>query len=197
VPLWLTNFFAKLFVIEEPFVNSQIKQAMITLAAAILLVGCHKTHPTSSTQSSMAAPTTQAVAADDPNAGVVAKKPFIATSHWLGVGAPAAPSVLLQQHARSDSPIPLSQYSNQPTHSLGSFDLRANLSAAELEKRIGLPAQLADYSSPWLVYRLAHGRELWLHFSQPDQTRLLAADEIIPVEDGYTRKSVFSIDNSH
>jgi hypothetical protein len=180
-------------------VNSQIKQAMMTLTAAVILVGCHKSHPASTTQSTLtAAPSTQPVAAADPNAGVVVKKPFIAKPKWLTFATkPATPSVLLQQHARTDSPIPLSEYSNQATHTLASFDLRANLSAAELEKRIGLPAQLADYSSPWLVYRLAHGRELWLHFSQPDQTRLLAADEIIPVEDGFTRKSVFSIDDSH
>jgi hypothetical protein len=180
-------------------VNSQIKQAMTTLAAALILVGCHKSHPASTTQSTLtAAPTTQPIAAADPNAGVVVKKPFIAKPHWLTFATkPATPSVLLQQHARTDSPIPLSEYSNQAVHSLASFNLRANLSAAEVQNNIGAPAQLADYSSPWFVYRLAHGRELWLHFSQPDNARLLAADEIIPVEDGYTRKSVFSIDDSH
>jgi hypothetical protein len=179
-------------------VNSQIKQAMMTLTAAVILVGCHKSHPASATQSTLATPTTQPVATADPNAGVVVKKPFIAKPQWLSFATkPATPSVLLQQHARTDSPIPLSQYSKQATHSLAAFDLRADLSATEVEKRVGMPAQLADYSDPWFVYRLAHGRELWLHFSQPDNARLLAADEIIPVEDGFTRKRVFSIDDSH
>jgi len=170
--------------------NSQIKRAILILSAGALMAGCRATHPSSATQpAAMAQPV-------DPNAGVVVKKPFIALPN-LPFTQPAQPTVLLVQHARSDSPIPLSQYSKQQVHSLDSFDLRASLSADELQKHLGLPAQLADYSNPWFVYRLAGGRELWLNFSQPDNAHLLAADEIIPVEDGYTRKRLFSIDDSH
>lgn len=194
--------------------NTQIKQAILILAAAASIVGCHKAHPSSTTQPLTAAkpaaqpavataenpappaPTVHPAAPVDPNAGVVVQKPFIATPK-IFTKSPAQPSMFLQQHARSDSPIPLSQYSQQQVHSLASFDLRAGLSAEELQKRLGPPAQLADYSDPWIVYRLNHGRELWLHFSQPDNAHLLAADEIIPVEDGYTRKRVFSINDSH
>jgi len=178
---------------------------MLILAGCALLTGCHKSHPSSTTQPLTAAkqattaPTAVAAAHPaapaNPNAGVVVQKPFIAISSRFA--RTAQPSVLLQQHARSDSPIPLSQYAKQEVHSLSAFDLRADLSADELQKRLGLPAQLADYSDPWFVYRLSRGRELWLHFSQPDNAHLLAADVIIPVEDGYTRERVFSIDDSH
>jgi hypothetical protein len=190
--------------------NSQIKQATLILAGCAIVAGCHKSHPSAATQPlTTAKPAAQPVVATtaepkpapppapvDPNAGVVVHKPFIALPN-NPFSHPAQPTVLLVQHARSDSPIPLSQYSRQQVHSLDSFDLHAGLSADELQKRFGLPAQLADYSNPWFVYRLTGGRELWLNFSQPDNSQLVAADEIIPVEDGYTRKRVFSIDDSH
>ena len=141
------------------------------------------------------APSAPQPPAVDPNAGVVAHKPFIAVSRWFGhkPSPGAQPSVLLQQHARSDSPVPLSDYSKQPTYALASFPLRASLSAAELSRRLGPPAQLADYASPWYVYRLGGGQELWLHFAQPDEQTLLAADVIRSAEDGYTRNRVFSL----
>jgi hypothetical protein len=177
--------------------NNQIQKVTLILAALAAAAGCHKSHPESSTQPSMAAakPATQPV---DPNAGVVVQKPFIAWPHPSAkAAATAQPSVLLQEHARTDSPVPLSEYAKQKVFKLADFKLGPNLSAYDLQERLGWPAQLADYSDPWFVYRLSRGRELWLLFSQPDNARLLAADEIIPVEDGYTRKRVFSVDDSH
>ena len=173
-------------------------EALLLLSAAALLTGCRKSQPAPTTQQITTAQPTVATATTkpvDPNAGVVVKKPFIAWRHPFA--KVAQPSVLLQQHARSDSPIPLSEYANQGVHTLASFNLRADLSAAELQLKLGLPAQLADYSDPWFVYRLTGGKELWLHFSQPDNAKLTTADEIFPVEDGYTRKRVFSIDDSN
>jgi hypothetical protein len=123
------------------------------------------------------------------------KKPFVATGGWFKT-KPDEPSVLLQQHARSDSPVPLSLYDRQPMYALEQFNLRQTLSADEVQKRLGPPAQLADYSDPWLVYRLSNGRELWLHFAQPAGTRLLYADVISHAEDGYIRRRIFSYDGT-
>lgn len=122
-------------------------------------------------------------------------KPFLAVSNPLK--QPAQPSYVLQQHARTDSPLPLSIYAKQKTHSVEDFHLRASLSAAEVQERVGPPVQRADYSSPWFVYRLSQGRELWLHFSQPDNLRLLQADVVTNVEDGVSRDRIFSVDGSH
>ncbi len=130
-----------------------------------------------------------------PVPGVVAQKPFI---KWPTFDAfQPQPSTLLTQHARGDSPIPLSQYADQPTHSLDEFPLSRHLSAAQLQKQFGPPAQLADYSDQWMVYRLTLHRELWLHFTQPDENRLTAAEVIAPIEDGYTRQIVFPVESNH
>ena len=123
------------------------------------------------------------------------EKPFFAPSAWFKL-APDQPTVLLQQHARSDSPVPLSLYDRQPVHAVEDFKLRQTLSAEEVQRRLGPPAQLADYDEPWFVYRLSNGRELWLCFTQPDPTRLLYADVIWHVEDGYTRRRIFSYDGT-
>jgi hypothetical protein len=176
---------------------------------ALTAAGCHIGHaksPAHNTPVSPAQPTTQPATAPtrlaqqqtaQPNVNsnvTPPPKPFIAVSNpfeWK-----PAPSVLLQQHARSDSPVPLSLYPKQPTHALEEFNLRSTLSADEVQKRLGPPAQLADYSSTWFVYRLHDNRELWLHFAQPDNTRLLYADVIWAVEDGYSRERVFAYDGS-
>jgi hypothetical protein len=134
-------------------------------------------------------------AANASNAGVVPHKPFIAGPKLLAstIAPPGHPTILLQLHARTDSPVPLEDYAKQPTHNVGDFHLRPALSAAELRYRFGPPAQLADYSTPWFVYRLNTGYELWLRFAQPYNDTLVAADVVGPVEDGYTRNRVFSI----
>jgi hypothetical protein len=144
--------------------------------------------PASSTAAATSAPATS-------NAGVVPQKPFIAGPRLLAgdLAPPGHPTLLLELHARADSPVPISQYARQPTHDVCDFRLRPALSAEELRRRLGPPAQLADYSTPWLVYRLGSGKELWLHFAQPENDTLVAADVVGPVEDGYTRNRVFSI----
>jgi hypothetical protein len=124
----------------------------------------------------------------------VAKKPFI---KWPTIDAfEAQPSTMLVQHARSDSPIPLSQYSSQPTHSLSEFALSHKLSGVQVQQRFGPPAQLADESDEWVVYRLTLHRELWLHFSLTDGDRLTTAEVIAPVEDGYSRQIVFPTESN-
>ncbi len=122
-------------------------------------------------------------------------QPRTAEKAWfarVSILPPVQPSALLLQHARSDSPIPLQQYPQQKTYSVSDFPLGWETSAATIEKQFGPPAQLADYSSVWYVYRLNHRKELWLHFTQPDNTHLLSADVITPDEDGYNRERVFS-----
>ena len=137
------------------------------------------------------APTPTAVVSDDqkPLPGMVKKKPFIAFSHPLHPAG--APTTLLSEHARSDSPVPLSEYPKQMQFALSSFDLQYQTTAAAVERKFGPPAALADYADPWTVYRLTRGRELWLHFSQPDGQSLRSADVIEPTEDGYSRTRVF------
>lgn len=117
-------------------------------------------------------------------------KPFIALPKPAPVFA-ARPSTLLLEHAVADSPVPLSEFANQPVHSVGDFHLRAELSAAEVQRALGPPAQLADNDDPWFVYRLNFGRELWLHFTGPLLDHLDAADVIRGAEDGYVRDRVF------
>ena len=124
-----------------------------------------------------------------PLPGMVKKKPFIAFSHPLH--PEGSPTTLLAEHARSDSPVPLSEYPKQKMYALSSFDLRLTTTSEEVERKFGKPAALADYADPWTVYRLTRGRELWLHFSQPDGQSLRSADVIEPVEDGYSRTRVF------
>jgi hypothetical protein len=123
------------------------------------------------------------------------KKPFIAPGSWFKTH-PDQPTVMLQEHARSDSPVPLELYDRQPQYAIADFNLRQTLSATELQRRLGPPTALADYSDPWVVYRLSNGRELWLHFTQPEATRLLYADVISHAEDGYMRRRVFSYDGT-
>lgn len=129
-----------------------------------------------------------------PVTGVVAKKPFIAVRNPLK--RDAQPSVLLLQHARTDSPVPLVLYAKQPVHDVAEFKLRPTLSAGEVQQRLGPPAQLADYSEPWMIYRLGEACELWLRFDEPGAARLLYADVIGPAEDGYRRTRVFAYDGS-
>ena len=117
------------------------------------------------------------------------KKPFFAP---VSILPPEQPSPLLLQHARSDSPIPLQQYGQQKTFAVSDFPLSWETSADDLQRQIGPPAQLADYSNVWFVYRLKLRKELWLHFTQPGNSHLLAADVINSDEDGYHRERVFS-----
>jgi hypothetical protein len=198
-----------------------MKRIVIILAAALSVAGCHKTQPQSalaqrSTTGPVPAPQAAVAPATEPAPivtaaatestsphdrtvvvpptpvveGVVAKKPFFASPHPF-IPAGAQPSPLLLLHARSDSPVPLTEFGKQKTFSIREFKLRPELSADELQKRLGPPAQLADYSDPWFVYRLGSHKELWLHFSQPDNARLLAADIVHSQEDGYTRDRIF------
>ena len=128
--------------------------------------------------------------------GVTPKpKPFVAVPKPEPLLA-VHPSTLLLEHAVPDSPVPLTDYAKQPVHWLHDFDLRRGMSAAEVQKNFGLPAQLADNEDPWLVYRLTYRRELWLHFTGLAQDRLDAADVVRPAEDGYVRDRVFSADDS-
>jgi hypothetical protein len=183
-----------------------------SMIAAVLLplAGCIKYHARTgmsadspatmpaATMPAPVAPTTAPVATEDlgdvgPIPGLLKKpKPFIALPKLPAqVTAGAQPSTLLLEHATSDSPVPLSEYARQPVHSTEDFHLRSDLSAAEVKRRLGPPAQLAVNDDPWLVYRLSLNRELWLHFSSPDQDHLLAADIIRSAEDGYVREPVF------
>ena len=110
-------------------------------AAAMAIGGCHVHHnpagngtggnpstmPT--TEPVSAAPTTTPPAAT-PTAnhvpGVVAAPlPFIALP-VNPLNGPVQPSVLLLAHARSDSPIPLSEYAKQPVRELKAFKLGLN-----------------------------------------------------------------------
>jgi hypothetical protein len=163
-----------------------MKRIVAIAGLAMGVMGCSHTEPPASVS---AAPTTQEVP------GVVATKPFIAWPQLFtprGSSTGGTPSILLQLHARSDSPVALAEYGKQKVYPLAAFELRSDLSADEVQRRLGPPAQLANYSDEWFVYRLTHGKELWLHFSKPDQSRLTAADIVRPQEDGYTRDRVFS-----
>jgi hypothetical protein len=122
-------------------------------------------------------------------------KPFIAIPRQVQAAA-AKPSTLLLEHASPDSPVPLSEYGNQPAYDVSAFNLRQAPSASDVQRIMGLPAQIADCGDPWLVYRLNGDRELWLHFSGPTHAHLDAADVIAGAEDGYTRDRVFSADDS-
>jgi len=159
-----------------------MKRIVVIAAVAMGLIGCQRAQP----QPAMVEQTgTQEVP------GVVVTKPFIALPHPFAA-AESRPSLLLQLHARTDSPVPLSEFARQKVYPLSAFALREDLSAIELQNRLGPPAQMADYSDPWFIYRLTHGKELWLHFSQPDNLRLQAADIVRGQEDGYTRDRIFS-----
>ena len=124
-------------------------------------------------------------------------KPFIAIPKAIQL-RPIRPTTLLLEHASPDSPIALSEYGKQPVYSVDDFHLHKGLTAAEVQKKLGSPAQLADTDDPWLVYRLSFGREIWLHFSQGTDSNgvvgliLDAADVIRGAEDGYVRDRVFS-----
>jgi hypothetical protein len=122
-------------------------------------------------------------------------KPFVAIPKPQPI-LPAWPSTLLLEHAVPESPVPLTDYAKQPVHWLHDFNLTTNLSAAQVEKTFGPPAQLADNEEYWYVYRLTLRRELWLHFVGPDRGTLVAADVVRPAEDGYVRDRVFDADAS-
>jgi hypothetical protein len=122
-------------------------------------------------------------------------KPFIAIPKSLQVTG-GKPSTLLLEHASPDSPVSLSDFAKQPTHLVAEFHLRSELSAEEVTRLMGPPAQLADTGDPWLVYRLHGEQEIWLHFTGPLQNRLDAADVIRGAEDGYVRTRVFSADDA-
>ena len=145
-----------------------MKRIVSIAVLAIGLIGCKSSEPQAKVDEQTGAPYVP---------GVVVTKPFIAWPHpFSAPGGTAEPSLLLQLHARTDSPVPISEYGKQKAYPLSAFALGPNLSADELQRRLGPPAQLADYSDPWFVYRLTYGKELWLHFSQPDNQRLIAAD---------------------
>lgn len=199
--------------------HHKFNRPALALAAALALAGCHVHHPTSTTPAlspdnpnmlpttapadsaaasapAPAAPPSEPLVVKPVPGVVVPKKPFIALPS-NPLCAPARPSVLLLAHARADSPVPLSEYAKQPVYSLADFNLWHGLSAAHVQRLLSPPAQLADYASPWFVYRLSDGRELWLHFSQPENTHLLAADVIGAAEDGYTRQRIYAARGFH
>ncbi len=122
-------------------------------------------------------------------------KPFIAGPPGI-VAAGARPSTLLLEHASADSPVPITEYAKQPVYSVSNFHLRSDLSASEVERKLGPPAQIADNDDPWLVYRISSDREIWLHFTGPLQDHLDAADVIRGAEDGYVRTRVFSAEDT-
>ena len=166
--------------------RNEMKRIIAIVGVAMGLIGCQHAQPQPAIDEQSGTPEVP---------GVVVTKPFIAWPHPFAASE-SRPSLLLQLHARTDSPVPLSEFGKQKVYPLWAFALRGNLSADELQKRLGPPAQLADYSDPWFVYRLTYGKELWLHFSQPDNQRLLAADIVRGQEDGYTRDRIFSADET-
>jgi hypothetical protein len=183
-------------------------RSILLAAAAAVAAGCSSSkpfiaigQPAGAQPAVVQTATTQPVATSDlgsvpPPAGVGPKpKPFIAIPKPLQAGA-ARPSTLLLEHASPDSPVPITDYANQPVYSVEAFGLRSDLSAEAVERRMGPPAQLADAGDPWLVYRINGGQELWLHFAGPLQGQLDAADVIRGAEDGYVRTRVFSADVS-
>jgi hypothetical protein len=187
-----------------------MKRSMTTGMGAMLLLvmGCMHKHPamkSAATQPEaqwVSPPATEPVATADLGQvsripGLAKKpKPFIKVPNSVKIPG-AAPSTLLLEHASDDSPIPLSEYANQPVYRIADFHLRSDLSAADLEKRLGPPAQWADNEDPWFVYRIVLHQELWLHFASPDHARLLAADLVRHDEDGYVRTRVFEAPASH
>jgi hypothetical protein len=189
------------------------KRSMVVLAT-LAVTGCIHRHPKSQPAATLpmvpatmpaapatpvpVAPTTAPVATEDlgtvrPIPGVMKPpKPFIAFPKvQQAVTVLARPSTLLMEHASPDSPVALSEYGRQPVYGINDFHLGADLSANDVKKRLGPPAQLADNEDPWLVYRLNGNREMWLHFGGQYQNHLLAADVIRGVEDGYARERVF------
>jgi hypothetical protein len=127
-----------------------MKRIVSIAVLAIGLIGCKSSEPQATVDQQTGAPYVP---------GVVVTKPFIAWPHpFSAPGAGAQPSILLQLHARTDSPIPISEYGKQKAYPLSAFALGPSLSADELQRRLGPPAQLADYSDPWFVYRLTYGR---------------------------------------
>src|SRR5476651_62509 len=133
--------------------KSEMK-TLLLVAAGLMIIGCHRAQPEAPVATDTGVPVVP---------GVVKKKPFIAWPQPFAA-ASARPSLLLQLHARTDSPVPLLEFDKQKVYPLSAFDLREDLSADELKRRLGPPAQLADYSDEWFVYRLTYGKELWLHF---------------------------------
>jgi hypothetical protein len=179
--------------------NSRIVCGLTLLG--LLAGGCSSSKPfiavgnTAAPPSAAATPVPQPVATEDLGTvdhvpGVNPKpRPFIAAPNVPMIAA--RPSTLLLEHADSDSPVPLSEFAKQPVYHLAEFKLSADLSAEDLQKRLGPPAQLVDNDDPWLVYRLWFNRELWLHFTGPDKDHLEAADMVRGAEDGYVRERVF------
>ncbi len=183
---------------------SGIRNSVVLMVIA--LVGCNSSKPfiamgPTPAQPADALPATQPVATSA--LGTVASvpgvkpkpKPFVAVPKAPEI-LPAQPSTLLLEHAVPDSPVPITDYARQPLHWLHDFHLTTALSAAQVVKDFGLPAQLADNEEYWYVYRLTFRRELWLHFVGPSKDTLVAADVVRPAEDGYVRDRVFDADDS-
>jgi hypothetical protein len=179
--------------------GSRIRQAV--LIGVMAVAGCNSNKPFIALgprpATVEAPPTTQPVATSELGTvshvpGVAPKpKPFIAVPKPIQM-AGAKPSTLLLEHASPDSPVPLSDYAKQPVYDVSDFHLSEKLSANQLKREMGQPAQLADLEDPWFVYRITGNRELWLHFSGLSHERLDAADLIRGAEDGYVRTRLFS-----
>jgi hypothetical protein len=169
----------------------------VLLAAIGLTVGCMpKRVPLKSQMPASTEPTTMAVATSDlgavtaPTPGLHPKKPFVKLpQHFSDQGNP---STLLVEHASMDSPVPMSEFGDQPVRNLKDFKLHAGMTADEVKQTFGLPAQIADEEDAWLVYRLTNTRELWLRFDPPEHGRLVAGDVVRGAESGYVRTHVFT-----
>jgi hypothetical protein len=185
----------------------RLRSFALSAVMMAISVGCNSSKPfiaigptQPASAAPVASPATEPVATSDLGkvtaTGATPKpKPFIALPRVITQLPAGSPSTLLREHAVAESPVPLSEYGNQPIHTISDFNLRSNLSVTEVEKKLGEPAQLADNEDPWLVYRLSFNRELWLHFTGPLMDHLDAADVIRGAEDGYTRDRVFSADD--
>jgi hypothetical protein len=181
--------------------GSRIRQ--VVLVGAFAVAGCNSNKPFIKM-----GPTTAEAPPPNPNVatadlGTVSHvpglekkpKPFIAVPEQLHV-AEARPSTLLIEHASPDSPVPLSDYAKQPVYSVSDFHLSEKLTANQLKREKGQPAQLADLEDPWFVYRIAGNQELWLHFAGLSHERLDAADLVRGAEDGYVRTRLFAADDA-
>ena len=169
----------------------------VTTLMALSAAGCANMLDEDRARPGPAAPTTGPVVATSdrdqpqPLPGLApVPKPFIATGQF----EPAAggPSALLVEHASPDAPVPLSAYGQQPARPVDAFPLGPGLTGSSLRRQFGPPAGVAGIDDSWVVYRLTHGREIWLHFAGGDGP-LQAADLVRGAENGYVRDRLYPV----